>query len=250
MTHDDVIDLLPGYVLGALDEEERRLVEQALASDPNARARLTEYEASAASLVALAPLRSAPEHLQADLRARLASRQEATRPHITAQSTSPWVLIAAAAALVVILVGAVAVLWLLNDDDEPPTEDGGRTLYAELAELEGAQRYTVMPGEVDPGVSGELVVSPEGDRAVIRVEELPALTDENIFQLWLVDSEGERSSGGLFRQARADATYIEIPLAAPLNAYRGFGVSLEPAGGSPYPDRPTGPRVFSVPIDA
>lgn len=249
MSHDDVTDLLPGYALGALDEEERRRVEQALASDPDVRARLAEYEASAVALVALAPFRSAPEHLQADLRARLAARQEVTQPHVVARRRTPWALVAVAAALIVILGGVIVAWLLLREDDESPIEDS-RALYAQLAALEGAQRYAVVPGEVDPDVSGELVVSPEGDRAVIRVEALPALTDENVFQLWLVDSEGERTSGGLFRQAADDATYIQIPLAAPFASYQGFGVSLEPAGGSPYPDRPTGPRVFSVPIDA
>lgn len=249
MAHDKVTDLLPGYVLGALDEEEQRLVEQALVADPAARALLAEYEASAAALLALAPLRAAPEHLQADLRARLAAQQAVTRPQAMVRRRRPWPLLAAAAALVVILAAAVIAL-LLRGDDESPAEDRSRALYTELAGRESAQWYTVVPGEVDPDVSGELVVSPEGDRAVIRVEELPPLTDENVFQLWLVDSEGDRSSGGLFRQADDDATYIEIPLAAPVASYQGFGVSLEPAGGSPYPDRPTGPRVFSVPLDA
>ena len=182
-------------------------------------------------------------------RARLAAQQAVTRPQAMARRRRPWPLLAAAAALVVILAAAVIAL-LLRGDDESPAEDRSRALYTELAGREGAQWYTVVPGEVDPDVSGELVVSPEGDRAVIRVEELPPLTDENVFQLWLVDSEGDRSSGGLFRQAADDATYIEIPLAAPVASYQGFGVSLEPAGGSPYPDRPTGPRVFSVPLDA
>jgi len=249
MTHDDITELLPGYALGALEEDDRHRVEMALASDPDARAQLAEYEASARALVALAPLHPAPERLQADLRARLAARQETTQPHIRTGRTSPWGLVAVAAALVLIVAGVLAVLLLLRDDDELPAEDG-EALYTELAEMEGAQRYSVVPGEVDPDVSGELVVSPEGDRAVIRIEDLPELTDENVLQLWLVDAEGARTSGGLFRQAADDPLYITIPLDAPFNAYRGFGVSLEPAGGSPYPARPTGPRMLSVPIDA
>ena len=28
-----------------------------------------------------------------------------------------------------------------------------------------------------------------------------------------------------------------------------FGASLEPAGGSPFPDKPTGPGVFSVRLE-
>jgi len=123
-------------------------------------------------------------------------------------------------------------------------------LYDELAALDGARAL--------PSCRRRQANSPASwlrrqmaSALWIRVEALPALSEENIFQLWLVDDSGVRTSGGLFRQARDDvATYIEIPLAASFEAYQGFGVSLEPAGGSPYPDRPTGPRVFAVPIEA
>ena len=95
--------------------------------------------------------------------------------------------------------------------------------------------------------SRQLVASPDGDEAVIRVEQLPTLPGDQAFQLWLVDAAGTVTSGGVFnRQGDADATFIRVPLEQPLDAYQRFGVSIEPAGGSPFPDRPTGPRVFSV----
>lgn len=242
------MELLPAYVLGALDPGERQAVEQALSAVPDAQALLAQYEPGMASLAALAPLRMAPEHLQADLAARLAGRRQALRRQAVRPWRAPRVLLAAAALVIVIVGGVIAALLL---SDGAPQADGARTLYAELAALDGALRYTVVPGDVKPDVSGELIASPDGERAVIRVEALPALSDANIFQLWLVDDAGVRTSGGLFGQARGEAeTYIEIPLTAPFETYQGFGVSLEPAGGSPYPDRPTGPRVFAVPIGA
>lgn len=248
MTNEELTELLPAYVLGALEPDERRAVEHALAADPDAQALLAQYEASATSLAALAPLRPAPGHLQADLAARLAARRQPPRRQGVRPQRAPRVLLAAAALLIVIAGGVIAALLL---SDEGPEADSAQMLYDELAALDGARRFAVVPGDVKPDVSGELVASPDGERAVIRVEALPALSEENVFQLWLVDDSGVRTSGGLFRQARDDvATYIEIPLAASFEAYQGFGVSLEPAGGSPYPDRPTGPRVFAVPIEA
>lgn len=254
MTHDEVTELLPAYVLGALDGDERRLVEQALAADPDVRAQLAEYEASAESLVALAPLRPAPDHLQADLKARLAARREGTPPaplRVKPRRLRRWWLIAAAALVVVVGVGVIALL-LLRDDEPSPDQPGagnGEALYTELAAQEGALWYDVVPTDLEPGVSGALVAAPDGDRAVIRVEELPAITDENVFQLWLVNAEGQRIDGGLFRQREDGVAYVEIPLDAPLTQYQRFGASLEPAGGSPFPDRPTGPGVFGVPLD-
>lgn len=247
MTNEELIELLPAYVLGALEPDERRAVERALSANPDAQALLAEYESSAALLAALAPLRPAPEHLQADLAARLAARHQ-----LQQQEKRPWraprALLVAAALLIVLIGGVIAGLLLSGDDSET---DGARALYNELAALDGARRFAVVPGDVKPDVSGDLVAAPDGARAVIRVEALPVLTEQNIFQLWLVDDQGVRSSGGLFRQARdEEVMYIEIPLAAPFELYQGFGVSLEPAGGSPYPDRPTGPRVFAVPVKA
>ena len=50
--------------------------------------------------------------------------------------------------------------------------------------------------------------------------------------------------------ATADApTYIVLPLEMPFENYRGFGVSLEPADGSPFPDQRSGPRVFNVRLE-
>jgi len=248
MTNEELMDLLPAYALGALAPDERQAVEQALPADLDAQALLAQYEASAASLAALAPLRPAPEHLQADLAARLADRRQSLRRRATQPWRAPRVLLAAAA-LVIVIVGGVIAALLLSDDE--PQADGARALYAELAALDGALRYAVVARDLKPDVSGELVASPDGERAVIRVEGLPALSEEDVFQLWLVDGDGVRTSGGLFRQAEDDAaTYIEVPLAAPFDTYQRFGVSLEPVGGSPFPDKPTGPGVFSVPIGA
>lgn len=254
MTHDELTALLPAYVVGALEPDERRAVEQALAADPAARALLADYQASAAALVALAPLRTAPEHLHADLQARLDARRPTRQPDAARLRRAPWRRLPrpawVAAALVVVIAGGVlAALLLRRDDSAPPAADGARALYSEIAALDHALRYAVVARDLKPDVSGELVASPDGRRAVIRVEGLPVLTEENVFQLWLVDDAGVRTSGGLFRQTDGDATYIEVPLAAPFDAYQRFGVSLEPAGGSPFPDRPTGPGVFSVALE-
>jgi anti-sigma-K factor RskA len=128
-----------------------------------------------------------------------------------------------------------------------PTPDAS-ALYATIAAQADARRFAIEAAE-EANLRGELIVTASGDRAVIRVEQLPTLPPDQTFQLWLLDIEGTLRSGGIFR-AQGDATHILVPLERPFSAYQRFGVSIEPAGGSPYPDRPTGPVVFRVYVNS
>jgi len=253
MERQEVLDLIPAYALGALDPDDRAAVEAALADDPAARALLAEYEAVAQQLVTLAPLRPAPPHLQADLRERLAAERAAaptqTMPAVRAarppRTWRRWLLVAAAGLAVIVLGAALALTALREDDDYAAAQ----RLYTQLVEQPASTRYAIAPGEGTAVVRGDVVVSAEGDRAVLCAWDLPAIGAAQTFQLWLIDAAGARTSAGLFRPAHADDwVYYEIPLAQPVSAYQALGVSLEPAGGSPYPDQPTGPRVFGVPL--
>ena len=126
---------------------------------------------------------------------------------------------------------------------------GAAELYAQLVAQASSSKYTVVAGEVDAAVSGNMIVSSDGKQAVLCIWSLPAITSDQIFQMWLIDTNGARTSGGLFQaEPSQKAVYIQVPLDQPVTAYKGVGVSLEPAGGSPYADQPTGPRVLSVPL--
>lgn len=263
-----MVDLIPAYALGALDENERAEVETWLRHDRDAQRLLAEYQAMTGHLVALAPLKPVPERLQNDLHRRVAASEKPTSPfkielppvvlqpggpaqpapHFAARRAT-WVAAAVAAVLLVALVGVILLRPGADGDTEPAP--GAGELYARLSTQPDAHRFEVVPGEVDTAVSGDLVVSATGDQAVIRVFQLPDITSDQVFQLWLIDEAGTRTSGGLFQADQVtDATYIQVPLEHPLTAYQGFGVSLEPAGGSPFADQPTGPRVFSIPLSS
>ncbi len=252
-----MLNQIPAYALGALDENERADFEAWLQLDPEARAILADYRAVANYLVALAPLRTAPGHLQADLRRRLAASQSgdaATKPGESQPGArwrfpvrrSAWIL--AAAALFAVVILGVLLVQSNSNDDSHLTPDAAE-LYAQLVAQSGSSQYTIVPGEVDDAVSGNLIVSPDGELGVLRVSYLPQIAGDQTFQMWLVDDSGARTSGGLFQaNTSEDALYIQVPFDRPVTAYRGVGVSLEPAGGSPYADQPTGPRVLSVPL--
>jgi anti-sigma-K factor RskA len=252
MERHTLIDLIPAYALGALDPDERNAVEVLLRTDAEAQALLAEYRAVAGHIALLVPQQAPPAHLAGDLRARLAADRAASppesRPGRTAVRRREWRLwmLAAAAALAVV----IATVLLLDQDESPEAPPMAPiTLYRELLEQEGASRYAIVPDEGNEALTGELLVAARGDRAVLCMTSLPALSAGQVFQLWMIDREGTRTSGGVFTADPAgESIYLHVPFSAPVTAYQGLGVSIEPPGGSPHPDQPSGPRVFSVPL--
>ncbi len=253
MDRDTLIDLIPAYALGALDADECDAVEALLRADAETQTLLAEYEAVAVHVALLAPPQAPPAHLAADLRARLAADRAArpagprgARGSARRRGWSMGMLAAAAAILVLAIAGAL----LLNRDEAPEaTLMPPATLYRQILGQEGASRFAVVPDEGNETLIGELVVAARGDRAVLCMTHLPALSTDQVFQLWMIDQEGARTSGGVFTADPAgESVFLHVPFSAPVSAYQGLGVSIEPPGGSPYPDRPTGPRVFSVPL--
>lgn len=245
-TREELLDLIPAYALGALDDAERDELEDWLKHDPEAQAVLVEYRAVAGHLVGLVPLRRAPDHLAGDLRQRLASTRGGTTSPEPARRVFKrrWVWAAAAAALL-----AAVVLGIVLTPSDPPEDPAARAdaLYDRLVAQPGSSLYLVEAGEVNAAVSGDIVISADGKQAVLCMRGLPEITEEQAFQMWLIDASGARTSGGVFQGLGAhEDFYIEVPLDQPDITYQAVGVSLEPAGGSPYADRPSGPRVLSV----
>jgi anti-sigma-K factor RskA len=246
---EELLDLIPAYALGALDEDERTEFESWLEDDPEAQAILSDYHAVAGHLLTLVQLHPAPDHLQADLRQRLAANPRgsaAAKREILPKRWMGWVL--AAAALLVVAIVGILLVPSGSANKATPTP-GAADLYARLVAQSSSSQYTIVAGEVDADVSGNMIISSDGRQAVLCIWYLPAITSDQTFQMWLIDTNGARTSGGLFRaEPSQEVLYIQVPFDQPVTAYKGVGVSLEPAGGSPYTDRPTGPRVLSVPL--
>jgi anti-sigma-K factor RskA len=64
---------------------------------------------------------------------------------------------------------------------------------------------------------------------------LPALPSGKTYQLWLIDPNGNRTSGGTFTVDSAGSGWLMGRSPVPLNQYKAVGVTVEPWGGSPGP---------------
>lgn len=91
-----------------------------------------------------------------------------------------------------------------------------------------------------PRASGLIVISPDGQHGTLVVDELPALDESQEYQLWLI-RDGQRTSGALFSVSEDGYGNKWIDAPEPLTNYSSFGVTIEPAGGSPGP---TGEKVL------
>ena len=237
MDRSELFDLIPAYALGALDPEEHAAVEALLKVDAEAQRELAVYQDITDALALATPARRAPAHLGNDLRQRLAAERPTApvaRKALPPRRATIWVSLLAAAAVLALVIAATL---LLN------RADPGEQLYAQIVAQAGFQQ---MPIEGNPVVSGDVVVSADGQKAVIRLTQLPQLEDKQTFQLWLIDADGAHS-GGLFPFTDPQGThYMVVPLEKAALQYDAFGVSVEPESGSPLVTAPSTAPIFAV----
>ncbi len=130
--------------------------------------------------------------------------------------------------LVLILALAVSNLALWLQDDEPTLQTG----TMRVARLAGT--------DVAPGATGTLVLSVDGTHGTLVVDGLTPLDENQAYQLWLI-KDGKRTDGGLIPINRNGYGALWVSSPEPLSNYQSFGVTVEPAGGSPGP---TGEKVL------
>ncbi len=236
-------DLLAGYALGALDPDDQVQVRTHLADCQVCRVEAASYERVVSRLPFGVAEVEPPQNLKSRIMGRVGnqvrSTEEPVRPRRKPagggfldrfRMTAPvW----GVASLVVALVLFAASLVLLRQ--------------AQLVSSEAtALRVINLEAEFNaPEAAGIVVVSKDGEHGTLVVDHLPALEEGQEYQLWL-EYEGERTSGGVFSVGKDGygALWVKAPL--PLAAYQAFGITVEPAGGSP---QPTGPRVLRAELE-
>lgn len=231
MDRETLRELIPAYALGVLDADEKRQVEALLAEDAESRQLLSEYQMITESVALIAPARKPPE----ELKRKLLRRAKQKRMRSMYRN-----LLAAAAVIILVLFGGI-----LLSRQMPRELTNAQVAYEQIVSDPKGMQIALIPDQ-NPEIVGQLAYLQNENRAVIRVSGVPPLDDGEIYQLWLVDDDGA-VSGGLYHLTQ-ETNYIEVPITKPAPNYTRFGVSLEPETGSPYSNRPSGPRVFNIPL--
>jgi anti-sigma-K factor RskA len=198
LSPDEVKDLLAAYAIDAVDDDERRAVEEYLATDPEARAEVSGLQHSASFLAHTGgpPPPGVWERLESAIQAshppdavpppRLVPGARAVR------SPRRWQWIAAAASVVAVVFGA---LLLVGDGNDTSGTSDTAALAQAAASAPGARHAKL--ANADGAVLATAVLLPDG-RGYLT-SELPALPAGRTYQLWGVDSRNTISLGVMGR---------------------------------------------------
>lgn len=231
---------IPAYAIGALDPDDEAALEAHLKTCEICRAELADYKTLSASLLLAPPPQRPPAALRRRLQGRLPGAQKSVRPRLA------WSFTQVAVAFAVVLLLALNAFSLiqirsLQRQQEQLTRQmqTGQTVLAALAYPE--TRSLPISGE---NVVGRLLLDEERNLAVILAWNLPVLQPNQTYQVWLIDPQGKRTSGGVFN-AQPDLAFTSVSVfsASSLSNFTGIGVTVEPSGGS---SQPTGQRIFKI----
>lgn len=239
-------DLLAAYAVDAVDADERRLVEAHLRDCALCREDLARYAEAAVHLMDgrdIAPpadvrnrvldavaeqVSSSSEHDGAmtaeDQHARRpapAHAQQSRPAPAHAQKRKPLAALWGLAAAGVIAVGGFAVLQDRDEDLSPAQQ---------VVQADDAERFEVeYEGETLAVVSSDSL-----NRWVLLSDDLPALSQGEVYQAWWVDEAGDVTSAGVV-DGEADPERVEMPLQGTPDQPTAVALSVEPAGGSEQP---------------
>jgi anti-sigma-K factor RskA len=269
MMWDEVKELAPLYVIGALDEKTTRDLEASLHVATQEQRRVVAKWLDVAALLPQAlPLQTPPDHVKERVLTRIAEEAQKTpieiaveestmkevadraekkvlpfvQPRRAESRTARWILIAATALL------AFTSAYLFNQNTKLARErdhmarerdDLSRALAMSREEVDGIvspwTKVIAMVGEETPEANAKVVWDTKANQWVIHIFNLPPPPSDKQYQLWYVTKKA-KISAWVFSTDEQGRTVLKLTL--PTEALAGLAataVTLEPKGGSPQP---------------
>lgn len=231
---DDVHGLAAAYALDALDSRESATFEDHLEGCNPCVEELRGMHETAAAL-ASSVAETPPESLRARVLEqvsrlpRVESAPESqvvdlSEARLRRRGVNRW--LAGVAAAAVIVAGALGVSTYQANGRADDVQVAADQITALLADPEA----TVERTDVTGGGTGTLVVSPNLEQAAFLTASLPATGPDQTYQLWAIDDQGATSVGLLQPDSGRATALVDLPPGTTT-----FGMSVEPAAGSPAP---------------
>ena len=250
MSHDEIMELLGAYALDAIDEDERRVVEDHLPECPRCAAEVADHREVAAMLAySGAP---APEGVWSKIESSLVEQPpELDLPGLTGvgrASEEPGIpdelaarrerrdrrpVLLGAAAAVLLVVGLVAGTFISADDGSGDTGELAaasiETLAREALNDPTAKQVSLSSPDDEP-ISATAAVQADGSGFLLGTS-LPALDAAETYQLWGVREGVVVSLGVLGNSPDVVAFHLDPSTEA-------LAITVETAGGVPVSKNP------------
>ena len=255
---DAIQDLVAEYAFGLTDAEQTRLVETNLPACPEAAIQLADFQRIQVEMRSAVPQIEPPAGLEARLMAAIATpaptQTRVSTPPQPARVTSPapkplrhWytqpMWLVAAAVLVLVVSNAI---WFLRMEELARRETDLLTQLANKTEAEQAfviantdgLRWVRLPPsettEANSQVVAVLMWNTESQIGLLYAQNLPKLTPNTTYQLWLTKGEARLSAGTFSIDETGKAAYL-FHIKQSIDDYTWARITVEPAQGSATP---------------
>ncbi len=253
-------ELIPAYSVGATDPEETALVERLLPLCPEAAAELDEYLAMGQAMLNSVPAVQPPAGLHDKLMAAVATPAQTTtiRPEPSLTQVKPaaapvaapvqprvqrpnrWIVALAVAAAALLIVSNVywvnqvnglrqqqdtITALLRNQEDALASLGTGRANRVQLVSTEAQSQNDVL---------ATVLWTPQSPTALIYSDNLPTLSADKTYQVWLIKGT-QPVSAGVFQLDPQGVGVLIFNADQPMTDFNAVAISTEPAGGSDQP---------------
>lgn len=269
MIREEDLDLAAGFALGALDDAEQRRAQARLANGDVEFERLVREFGETSTLLAYALPAAKPSGA---MRSRVLDAARGVAPAMPAPAPQPpqqgrvlampprreratfawgWAAAAVAAALAIVSV----VNWQASQRVAGELRAARAELGQMQSRLDEQKRFAAVfsaPGarfvqlgatkDGDTKLIAKVTYDPLSQSAVMVVENFVAPSGKD-YELWAIRG-GKPASLGLIRAGADGRAMMRLENVGDPKELAAFAVSLEPSGGAPTPDAPSGPVVM------
>lgn len=223
-------EILAGYVLGDLDEEELVWLNEQLASNPKLKEQVAQLE-STLTLMSYGLPEDVPKN---DLRSQILAQAKPKPKPISPKYRWSWIVSA---------VTAVGTLWLginnLSLRQQIAIKDNHLQQQQELITLlrQPNNRLVALQGNNDVvTASGSLFISPESNVAVLALQNLEPLPGKQVYRLWAI-SQDKKTGCANFTPNAQGTVHLELSSDDALFDANSVLITIEPEADT---DRPLG----------
>jgi anti-sigma-K factor RskA len=238
--HLPFLENIPAYALGALDAKEAAALEAHLQTCASCREEFTVYRLTSDHLSMSVPPQEPSAALRKRIQNRLPGAGKTKRPPLNWSFSRLAMGLAILLLLALNLVSISQVRALRSEQAQLMDQIQNGQMALVMLSYPHTQSFPIQAQQI----TGSLLLDREYNNSVLILRGLPAIPENQTYQVWWITPNGEWTSAGLVRP-QTNVPFISEPISSTqgLAEFVGVAMTIEPAGGS---DSPTGAKVFGI----